>query len=135
MCGFVGLVDKNNTEGKHTTFMNYALKDLYRRGPDSQLLWKSEDKMVEFGFARLAIRDLSESGNQPMQSKSLRYTMVYNGETYNTDELCSWANIDKHELKGHSDTEIILTCFESMGIEKTVQKMDGIFAIALYDTQ
>jgi asparagine synthase (glutamine-hydrolysing) len=134
MCGFVGLVDKKNNQGKHTEFMNYALNDLHRRGPDSQLTWQSESLNVQFGFARLAIRDLSEAGNQPMESTSKRYTIVYNGETYNTTALCEWACIDTNSLKGHSDTEIILSCIEKKGVEQTIQKMDGIFAIALYDT-
>lgn len=133
MCGFVGLVDINNTDGKHASFMHYALNDLHRRGPDSQLQWKSDNAKVQLGFARLAIRDLSEAGNQPMQSSSNRYTIVYNGETYNTNDLCEWATIDKKNLKGHSDTEIILACIELKGIVDTIKKMDGIFAIALYD--
>jgi asparagine synthase (glutamine-hydrolysing) len=135
MCGFVGLVDKNNVKGKHTPFMNYALKDLSRRGPDSQHKWISKDGIVEFGFARLAIRDLSEAGSQPMQSNSGRYSIVYNGETYNTNELCSWANINKTKLKGHSDTEIILACVEEKGFNETINMMDGIFAVALHDSQ
>jgi asparagine synthase (glutamine-hydrolysing) len=133
MCGFVGLVDKDNENGKHSIFMDYAMHDLHRRGPDSQLKWKSSDGYLEFGFARLAIRDLSEAGNQPMHSATERYTIVYNGETYNTDELSTWANIDNQLLKGHSDTEIILACIEKKGIKDTLQQMDGIFAIALYD--
>lgn len=133
MCGFVGLVDKKNKEGKHDGFMEYALRDLHRRGPDSQLRWKCSQGQIEFGFARLAIRDLSEAGNQPMHSPRDRYTIVYNGETYNTDELCAWASIDTNSLKGHSDTEILLQCIESKGVKETIIKMDGIFAIALYD--
>lgn len=135
MCGFVGLIDNNNTDGKHTGFINYALHDLHRRGPDSQLAWQSEQGNVQLGFARLAIRDLSDAGNQPMQSVSNRYTIVYNGETYNTNELIAWASVDIQKLKGHSDTEIILACIEQKGVVETVKRMDGIFAIALYDQQ
>lgn len=134
MCGFVGIVDKDNKIGKHSNFLKYALQDLHRRGPDMQLTWKSNDSCIEFGFARLAIRDLTEAGNQPMQSYSNRFTIVYNGETYNTDELCVWANINKTFLRGHSDTEIILACIEKRGVKETIQQIDGIFAIALYDS-
>ncbi len=133
MCGFIGLVDFNGHVQAHDKFIEYALNDLKRRGPDMQQKWTSERQHVCLGFARLSIRDLSPAGNQPMLSDDGNYALVYNGETYNTAELIKWANIDVDRLKGHSDTEIILKCFQQKGVKNTVQKMDGIFAIALFD--
>jgi asparagine synthase (glutamine-hydrolysing) len=132
MCGFTGIVDFNHSVQKHEPFMDFALTDLHRRGPDRQEKWISKENHVYLGFARLAIRDLSAAGNQPMVSDKGDFVMVYNGETYNTDALIQWAGIDIHSLKGSSDTEIILKCFEQKGITETINEMDGIFAMALF---
>lgn len=131
MCGFIGIVDFNNTVHTHEPFIDFALSDLFRRGPDKQDKWVSTQNHICLGFARLAIRDLLSTGDQPMVSPNGNYILVYNGETYNTEELLKWANIDKLSLKGSSDTEIILRCFEQKGVTETINKMDGIFAIAL----
>lgn len=134
MCGFVGIFDIENFLGKHSIFMDFAMNDLYRRGPDSQNTWKSDNEKLELGFARLAIRDLSEFGTQPMHSKDGRYTIVYNGETYNTNELAQFSGIEKELLLGSSDTEIILESIAKIGLKKVLERMDGIFAFALFDS-
>lgn len=131
MCGFTGIVDFENNVQEHKSFMEFALNDLRRRGPDTQDTWISQQNHVLLGFARLAIRDLSPAGNQPMASQRGEYVIVYNGETYNTDELILWANIDASSLNGNSDTEVILRCIEVKGVKETIEKMDGIFAIGL----
>ena len=133
MCGFVGIYDLNSEANTHDSFMGIALKDLNKRGPDDQRQWIDDTNSVVFGFARLAIRDLSVNGSQPMISPSGEYTIVYNGETYNTEELCNWAEINRENLKGNSDTEIILNCFELKGILPTLKKIDGIFACAIWN--
>jgi asparagine synthetase B (glutamine-hydrolysing) len=53
MCGFVGIFDAENFQGKHSTFMDFAMKDLYRRGPDSQNTWKSDSEKLELGFSEV----------------------------------------------------------------------------------
>jgi asparagine synthase (glutamine-hydrolysing) len=122
-----------STNDFDSEFLNFALEDLSRRGPDQKLIWKSDDKLKQFGFARLAIRDLTSSGSQPMLSNDSRWVLMYNGETYNTDELLDFSNIDKGALNGTSDTEIILKSFEIKGVHETISKMDGIFAISVLD--
>jgi asparagine synthase (glutamine-hydrolysing) len=131
MCGLIGIVDFNKEVHSHEPFMDFALTDLHRRGPDKKEKWKSNQNHVYLGFARLAIRDLTLTGNQPMVSSDGNYVLVYNGETYNTEELLQWAQIDPNQLKGTSDTEVILSCIERKGVPETIRKMDGIFAIAL----
>lgn len=133
MCGFTGVVTYKQKHPLTDTFMHYALRDLFRRGPDQQEIWESEDGKICFGFARLAIRDLSEHGKQPMISEDGRWVIMYNGETYNTDELIQWSELDENKLKSSSDTEIILTAITKKGFASTVAKMDGIFAIAAID--
>jgi asparagine synthase (glutamine-hydrolysing) len=133
MCGFVGLFSAGTLDKNTDAFMHYAINDLNRRGPDQQDIWNSADNKVSFGFARLSIRDLTEQGKQPMQSDNERWVMMYNGETYNTNEIIKWAEIDKQEFKGTSDTEVILKAIERKGVYDTIAMLDGIFAIAIID--
>lgn len=131
MCGFFGVLSFKEDANKSNDFLQYALNDLSRRGPDQSGVW--QDANVILGFRRLAIRDLSNAGHQPMVSGSGAYVIVYNGEIYNIRELLSWASINTEQLKGHSDTEVLLLCFEKKGIKNTLERLDGIFSIALYD--
>jgi asparagine synthase (glutamine-hydrolysing) len=82
------------------------------------------------GFRRLAIVDLSERGSQPM--KGHRYVLAFNGEIYNHAEL-------RKKLpgpwRGHSDSETILRAVETWGIETALEYLNGMYAIALWDTQ
>lgn len=133
MCGFVGVWDFNGSVDPHKRFIDNALIDLQRRGPDESKIWVDDSAGVIFGFRRLAIRDLSSAGSQPMISRSGNLVLVLNGEVYNTDELCHWADIRSSELFGHSDTEVVLECFERRGLEATVSRLDGIFAMTVYN--
>jgi asparagine synthase (glutamine-hydrolysing) len=133
MCGFTGVISKNQAHPETATFMQFAMSDLYRRGPDEQKIWVSDDKKASLGFARLAIRDLTSSGSQPMLSSDGSWAIMYNGETYNTDEIIAKAGIERHELNSTSDTEIILKSIVNVGLQKTISLMDGIFAIAAFN--
>src|SRR5258705_3900689 len=106
MCGFFGVLAFSNDVNSSKGFLNYALQDLARRGPDQSGVWK--DSNVLLGFRRLAIRDLSKAGDQPMVSPNGNFIIVYNGEIYNSTDLVKWAAIDTSELKSQSDTGIIL---------------------------
>jgi asparagine synthase (glutamine-hydrolysing) len=114
-------------------------KSLDHRGPDSfdfyTKIIPDSDISLNFGHNRLAILDLSETGNQPMHSHSGRYTIVFNGEVYNFKELKSEIEIINPNViwRGHSDTEILLECFELFGIQDCLKKITGMFAISLWD--
>ena len=110
---------------------------LHHRGPDDTNYWISPDQMLAFGHNRLAIIDTSENGSQPMLSHSKRYVIVFNGEIYNHLELRKELELVNHSLswRGHSDTETILAGFEIWGIQKTISKMFGMFAMAIWDHQ
>lgn len=131
MCGFFGVLAFSGNVNKSKDFLAYALKDLSRRGPDQSGTW--EDTNALLGFRRLAIRDLSRAGDQPMVSPNGNFILIYNGEIYNSAEIIEWAAIDVTDLQGHSDTEVILVSIEKMGIQKTLERLDGIFALAVYD--
>lgn len=113
------------------------MQAIAHRGPDSQGQWVDAQAGVGLGHLRLAIVDLSPAGAQPMQSASERFQMVFNGEIYNhralrteleeTGKAPAW--------RGMSDTETLLAGIEVWGFEATLARLEGMFAIALWDRQ
>lgn len=108
---------------------------LVHRGPDDQGTWVNQESGVALGFRRLAIIDLSQMGHQPMVSPSGRYTMVYNGEVFNHRALRREVEPRVPRFRGHSDSEVILACFERYGIAAAIRKFVGMFAIAVWDAE
>lgn len=111
---------------------------LYHRGPDDAGAWADEAAGMALGHRRLAIVDLSAAGHQPMASGIGRYVLVFNGEIYNHLALraeLQAAGAAPAAWRGHSDTETLLAAFERWGVEPTLQKTVGMFAIALWDQQ
>jgi asparagine synthase (glutamine-hydrolysing) len=82
---------------------------------------------------RLSIIDLSAAGHQPMLSADGRYVISYNGEVYSFRPIADELAARGHKFRGHSDTEVILESFAVNGIEATLKRMIGMFAIALWD--
>ena len=105
------------------------------RGPDDADIWQDETAVVTFAFRRLAIIDLSPEGRQPMRSFTGRYTIVFNGEIYNFQELRAELERAGVSFRGRSDTEVILAGAEHWGFNQTLQRINGMFALALWDAQ
>ena len=127
MCGFFG---QFNTPNLPETEFKSLLALAKHRGPDDSGYYEGDQ--VQLGFNRLSIIDLTEAGHQPMSSFSTRYTIVFNGEIYNHLEIRN--KLPEHNYKGHSDTETIAFALDCWGIEKTIESLDGMFAIAIYDS-
>lgn len=110
---------------------------IMHRGPDSDGHWQDPDAGIALGHRRLAVVDLSAAGAQPMRSASGRYVIAFNGEIYN--HLKIRAELEKRGetpvWRGHADTETLLAAFDVWGIEATLGKCIGMFAIALWDRQ
>lgn len=104
------------------------------RGPDGAGVWIADDGCVGFGHRRLSIIDLSPLGAQPMTSHSGRYVITFNGEIYNFAVLRAELERAGAAFRGHSDTEVILAACDSWGINATVRRLAGMFAMALWDT-
>ncbi len=135
MCGLFGLI---STEfDSKSTYLNAIIKLLVHRGPNDSGVWSDSDSGIYLSHRRLAIVDLSPAGHQPMRSTSERYVIAFNGEIYNHHKLraeLEKANLAPH-WRGHSDTETLLAAFEAWGIEATLQRCIGMFAIALWDKE
>lgn len=136
MCGIAGFFGFNHLTDPVTT-LERMTASLIHRGPDAQGIWLDSDSQIALGHRRLAIVDLSAAGEQPMHSACGRYICVFNGEIYNHQALRS--ELEAQQLapqwRGHSDTETLLACFAHWGIERSLQKTVGMFAIALWDKQ
>lgn len=135
MCGISGYFSKN-TKSQATLeqahkFVDIMADALKNRGPDSYGKW-SNNKNIVYGHRRLSILDLLERSNQPMTSADGNYTIVFNGEIYNFQELR--AELEKHGtiFNTTGDTEVILQLF-ILEREKLLQKLRGMYTIAIWN--
>lgn len=134
MCGIVGYWDKQGADASVAEQM--ALR-IQHRGPDGAGVWLNKTGDLAMTHRRLAIMDLSSAGHQPMISPCERFSLVFNGEIYN--HLDIRADLKKQggalAWRGHSDTETLLAALRHWGPEKTLQRLNGMFAFALWDSQ
>ena len=131
MCGIAGYVGVAENPSDCLTEMAKAIN---HRGPDNMGIWSDEKTAIGLAHARLSILDLSAAGNQPMHSASNNYVLVFNGEIYNHKKLrLELESISRMDWSGHSDTETLLAAIEEWGLEETLVKSKGMFALALWD--
>ena len=131
MCGIAGLVNFKENIIPDKYILDKMIKTLTKRGPDSEGIYISENVML--GHRRLIVVD-PRGGIQPMtkSSKGRKYTLIYNGELYNTDDLRNELKKCGYDFKSYSDTEVLLTSYMEWG-KDCVNKLIGIFAFAVYD--
>ncbi len=125
MCGLVGVINKTG-ETVDKNLLQQANLRQFHRGPDAQNIYA--EKNIGLGSTRLSILDLQERSNMPMISKDATSVLAYNGEIYNHRELISEFNL---QCKTTSDTEVLLNLL-SIQKEKAIEKLDGMFAFAVY---
>jgi asparagine synthase (glutamine-hydrolysing) len=140
MCGFAGIVTWDNRHRVHREVLERMSARIAHRGPDGAGLWINHDEeataerpQVGLVHRRLAIIDLDARANQPFTDGRGRW-LAFNGEIYNYREL-------RRELEGllpdyrwrtQSDTEVLLASYAAWG-EKCVEKLNGMFAFAIWD--
>ncbi len=127
MCSILGYF---NTNLSLKEIENYN-KKLSHRGPDASKVeeYNFKNKTLFLAHNRLAIQDLDIKANQPMENE--KFVIVFNGEIYNHFEIKK--ELKFNNFKTHSDTETLLWAFSEFGIEKTINKLNGMFAIGLFD--
>ena len=130
MCGIAGAVSYKNKEYDDEIFQR-MLNSLKKRGPDQDGIYKTDSAVLI--HTRLSVVDI-ENGTQPMSfnTKGGKYTLIYNGELYNTEEIRRLLIEKGYCFKGHSDTEVMLYSFVQWGA-KCVEMLNGIFAFAIWD--
>ncbi|MCX7879513.1 MAG: asparagine synthase (glutamine-hydrolyzing) [Ignavibacteria bacterium] len=134
MCGIVGIRHFNKTlnESYDSALLLKMTNLLRHRGPDSNGIWFSPSKQCAFGFRRLAIIDLSEAGNQPMQTDDGNVTIVFNGEIYNYLTLRKELIEKGYKFRSRTDTEVILNGYKEWGLD-VVKRISGMFAFVIWD--
>jgi len=134
MCGIAGIwcntpVDNSKLKNVSSSFT----QALRHRGPDNYGSYIDDNLGLLLCHTRLSILDLSSEGNQPKQSISNRYTISFNGEIYNhlfLRSICPQTTV----FRGTSDTETILALLDCFGFSQTIQLLEGMFAISIWDS-
>ena len=128
MCGIVGKYKfKGNIESQDIKNM---LNSITHRGPDYGDIWLKDN--IGLGHRLLKIQDLSQKSFQPY--KYGKYVMSYNGEIYNYQIIREQLEKENIFFESSGDTEVLIKCFEEYGVNRTLNMIEGCFAIALYDT-
>jgi asparagine synthase (glutamine-hydrolysing) len=152
MCGIAGYMMLDGSAVQSNEVVLQMLKVQKHRGPDdtgiiginpydnqySSIRTNSIDKFpnnpsIIFGFNRLSILDLSINGHQPMVSPDNRTILMMNGEIYNAFDYRADLISKGYKFKSKTDTEIVLALYQVYGIEEMLRKLNGMFAIVIYD--
>lgn len=143
MCGLTGFWSFSTDEPSQV--VRRMTDVLTHRGPDDSGIWVDNESGIALGHRRLSIMDLSPAGHQPMLSRCGRFVLVFNGEIYNhldirkeLEKCTSHLELtDRGNIawRGHSDTETLLMAISCWGLEKTLNKTNGMFAFALWDRE
>lgn len=128
MCGIAGMIARED-EVVSAAQIRRMTETIIHRGPDEEGIYAKG--RIGLGMRRLSIIDLA-GGQQPIHNEDRSIWVVFNGEIYNFPQLREELVNRGHQFYTHSDTEVIVHLYEEMGAD-CVQKLRGMFAIALYD--
>ncbi|HEY8555427.1 MAG TPA: asparagine synthase (glutamine-hydrolyzing) [Burkholderiales bacterium] len=136
MCGIAGFVSLPPVRERALRTARRMVDLLAHRGPDDAGVWFDLQAGVVLAHRRLAIRELSSAGRQPMVSPCGRFVLVLNGEIYNHEQLRR--ELERHGARcvpwrGRSDTETLLAAISAWGVEAALARCIGMFAFALWD--
>ena len=135
MCGITGLLDPHHRwradEREH--LVNAMTATLTHRGPDSGGVWTDVEQGLSIGHRRLAIVDLSPLGAQPMVSHSGRTVVSFNGQVYNHQEIRRRLTRAGVQFRGGSDTEVLVEAIDAWGLRRTLDEVNAMFALAVWD--
>jgi len=130
MCGIAGIVSSGRPAASLTAAVGRMCAALHHRGPDGTGTYVADG--IALGHARLAIIDLSQTGQQPMTNEDGSLHLVVNGEIYNYRRLRADLQARGHAFRSHSDSEVVLHLYEEYG-DDCLQHLEGMFALALWD--
>ncbi|MGA2030818.1 MAG: asparagine synthase (glutamine-hydrolyzing) [Thermoguttaceae bacterium] len=130
MCGICGIfrLDRGPIAPERVLKMRDAMAP---RGPDG--CGYADGPGFALGHRRLSIIDLSIAGQQPMWNEDRSIAIVFNGEIYNFAELRPELEQLGHCFVSRTDTEVLLHGYETWGMEEVLQRIRGMFALAILD--
>ncbi|RED99546.1 asparagine synthase (glutamine-hydrolyzing) [Marinoscillum furvescens] len=133
MCGILG--ELNLGEQIDVTAFDECRDAMTHRGPDGFGTEVLNDGRVALGHRRLAIIDLTDDGKQPMCNEDSTVWITFNGEIYNFRKLREELINCGHTFRSHSDTEVLVHGYEQWGIKELLNRINGMFAFAIWDDQ
>lgn len=134
MCGFAGYMNLANKQFAIDQSLLHAMQAaLAHRGPDGFGIRSDTVHEIAFVHRRLSIIDLSQAGAQPMSDFEDTVLVCVNGEIYNYCSLRKELELYGHAFKSASDSEVILHGYKQWGIDRLLERLEGMFAFALYD--
>ncbi len=131
MCGIAGIVSSTRDSDVDANSIHRMCQAIVHRGPDDEGVFVKDG--AGLGMRRLSIIDLA-GGHQPIFNEDETVWVVFNGEIYNFPQLRPELEARGHRFSTHTDTEVIVHLYEEMGAD-CVQKLRGMFALALYDSR
>jgi asparagine synthase (glutamine-hydrolysing) len=137
MCGIAGFIEFTSARsGEANDRIARAMEQsILHRGPDDGAVWSDAARGVWLAHRRLAIVDVSAAGAQPMVSDDGRVILTYNGEAYNAARLRPELEAAGYRFRGHSDTEVILNGIRHWGMQATIERLVGMFALACWEPE
>jgi asparagine synthase (glutamine-hydrolysing) len=132
MSGIAGCLALAEGTRPDTDWTVRAARRMAHRGPDDDGVFA--DGPIALAARRLAVIDPSAAGHQPMRSSDGRFWMVYNGEIYNQGELARRLRARGVQLRGKSDSEVLLEMFAAEG-KDALRRLRGMYAFAIWDTR
>jgi len=134
MCGIAGIVDfRGSLEGtSHRQHVEQMCEEMRHRGPDDGAVVAFNNCVL--GHRRLSIIDLTQDGRQPLCNEDRSVWVVFNGEIYNHLDLRKKLIASGHRLSSRTDTEVLVHGYEEWGLDGLVNRLRGMFAFALYDS-
>ena len=130
MCGVAGIFHRNDQIVDKRQIKS-MIHELDHRGPDGYGIYHSDN--IGIGHTRLAIRDLSSLGKQPVFSQDKQVVTAFNGEIYNYTELRKILE-EKHGFTFFSkcDAELLPSAYQVWGLSM-FEKLEGMFALCVWD--
>ena len=135
MCSISGVFKKNSSINEVHDLSKKMNNILLHRGPDKSSTYLDDSIAFSMGMNRLSIMDIS-SGDQPFISKDGRYSLIFNGEIINANEIRKKIIKEKNInfLSKNSDTEVLFNYLIHMNGLNNLQHLNGMFAFAFYDS-
>lgn len=132
MCGIFGVFEFARRAGPDDAMLQQTAASLRSRGPDAAGFHSADG--IGLVHTRLALVDLDRRSDQPFWDRSSRFALVYNGELYDYGDLRDELIRRGTEFRTESDTEVLLEALVQLGVWKTLERVDGMFAFGLYDS-